>query len=85
MMDIQKPGDDQRRQVAFLPLDKLNGWLFGDEVSRASALRSNSMASCIAGQSPNSRSASAAALRSDCRRTAVALRHCAGDNDQVCE
>lgn len=34
IMDIQMPGDDQRREVATLPLDMLNGWLFGVEASR---------------------------------------------------
>lgn len=29
MMDIQMPGDDQRRELVFLPLKLLNGWLFG--------------------------------------------------------
>ncbi len=32
---IQMPGDDQAREVVCLPLDKLNGWLFGVTVSRA--------------------------------------------------
>lgn len=30
----QMPGDDQAREVVCLPLDKLNGWLFGVSVSR---------------------------------------------------
>ena len=30
----QMPGDDQAREVFFLPLDKLNGWLFGVSVNR---------------------------------------------------
>ncbi len=30
----QMPGDDQAREVFMLPLDKLNGWLFGVSVSR---------------------------------------------------
>ena len=34
MTAIQMPGDDQRREVATLPLDMLNGWLFGVEASR---------------------------------------------------
>lgn len=34
IMDFQMPGDDQRREVATLPLDMLNGWLFGVEASR---------------------------------------------------
>lgn len=34
MMDIQVPGDDQRRSHAFMPLDMLNGWLFGVDVNR---------------------------------------------------
>lgn len=34
MTAIQMPGDDQRREVATLPLDMLNGWLFGVESSR---------------------------------------------------
>ncbi|HEX5339087.1 MAG TPA: phage antirepressor N-terminal domain-containing protein, partial [Gallionella sp.] len=34
VMDIQMPGDDQRRDLAFLPLDYLNGWLFGVDASR---------------------------------------------------
>lgn len=35
MMDIQLPGDSQRREVVTLPLDLLNGWLFGVDVARA--------------------------------------------------
>ncbi|MFZ4624109.1 MAG: phage antirepressor N-terminal domain-containing protein [Rhodoferax sp.] len=31
---MQMPGDDQSREVFMLPLDKLNGWLFGVTVSR---------------------------------------------------
>lgn len=31
---IQMPGDDQRREVACLPLEYLNGWLFGIDSSR---------------------------------------------------
>lgn len=34
IMDIQMPSDDQRRELAFLPLSKLNGWLFGVDVNR---------------------------------------------------
>ncbi|MCQ4271037.1 phage antirepressor N-terminal domain-containing protein [Pseudomonas kuykendallii] len=34
MVDIQMPPDDQRRQVTCLPLEYLNGWLFGIDVSR---------------------------------------------------
>ncbi len=34
MMDIQMPGDDQRREVLTLPIEMLHGWLFGIEVSR---------------------------------------------------
>jgi hypothetical protein len=34
MTAIQMPGDDQHREVATLPLDMLNGWLFGVEASR---------------------------------------------------
>jgi hypothetical protein len=34
IMDMQMPGDDQRRELAFLPLDMLNGWLFGVDVNR---------------------------------------------------
>ncbi|MCF8156333.1 MAG: phage antirepressor N-terminal domain-containing protein [Rhodoferax sp.] len=30
----QIPGDDQSREVVMLPLDKLNGWLFGVQVGR---------------------------------------------------
>lgn len=29
IMDVQIPGDDQVREVTFLDLDYLNGWLFG--------------------------------------------------------
>lgn len=32
---VQMPGDDQAREVVCLPLDKLNGWLFGVTASRA--------------------------------------------------
>jgi hypothetical protein len=31
---MQMPGDDQAREVFMLPLDKLNGWLFGVSVRR---------------------------------------------------
>lgn len=31
---VQMPGDDQTREVVTLPLDKLNGWMFGVTVSR---------------------------------------------------
>lgn len=34
IMDMQMPGDNQRREFAFLPLDMLNGWLFGVDVNR---------------------------------------------------
>lgn len=34
VMTTQMPGDDQAREVFMLPLDKLNGWLFGVSVSR---------------------------------------------------
>lgn len=34
IMDIQMPSDDQRRDYAFMPLSKLNGWLFGVDVNR---------------------------------------------------
>ena len=34
VMDIQMPGDDQRREVATLPLKMLNGWLFGIDANR---------------------------------------------------
>lgn len=34
MMTTQLPGDSQTRSVACLPLDMLNGWLFGVEVRR---------------------------------------------------
>lgn len=29
IMNIRLPTDTQRRKVAFLPIDHLNGWLFG--------------------------------------------------------
>lgn len=35
MMDIQVPGDGQRREIATLPLDFINGWLFGVDSGRA--------------------------------------------------
>ncbi|SER21072.1 BRO family, N-terminal domain [Azotobacter beijerinckii] len=34
IMDIQIPGDDQHRELVCLPLDYLNGWLFGVDASR---------------------------------------------------
>ena len=34
MTHIQMPGDDQRREVATLPLKMLNGWLFGIDANR---------------------------------------------------
>jgi hypothetical protein len=34
VMTTQLPGDTQARKVAFLPLDRLNGWLFGVDVAR---------------------------------------------------
>lgn len=34
IMDMQMPGDDQHREYAFLPLEMLNGWLFGVDVNR---------------------------------------------------
>lgn len=34
MMDIQLPGDAQRREIVTLPLDYLNGWLFGIDTAR---------------------------------------------------
>ncbi|MCB8889927.1 phage antirepressor N-terminal domain-containing protein [Vreelandella malpeensis] len=34
MMDIQLPGQQQRRRFITLPLNKLNGWLFGIDTSR---------------------------------------------------
>lgn len=34
IMDIQMPGDDQRREVIALPLKLLNGWLFGIDANR---------------------------------------------------
>lgn len=34
IMDIQVPGDNQRRDVVTLPLDFINGWLFGVDISR---------------------------------------------------
>ncbi|BBL75394.1 phage antirepressor N-terminal domain-containing protein [Methylomagnum ishizawai] len=45
MMDIQMPGDDQRREVIALPLKLLNGWLFGVDVNRVKpALRETILA-----------------------------------------
>jgi len=34
VMTTQLPGDTQSREVAFLPIDYLNGWLFGVDVNR---------------------------------------------------
>ncbi|MES0337098.1 MAG: phage antirepressor N-terminal domain-containing protein [Candidatus Magnetobacterium sp. LHC-1] len=34
IMDIQIPGDDQVREMVFLPIDYLNGWLFNVSISR---------------------------------------------------
>lgn len=34
VMTMQLPGDDQKREVACLPLDMLNGWLFGISAAR---------------------------------------------------
>ncbi|MBF0339120.1 MAG: phage antirepressor N-terminal domain-containing protein [Nitrospirae bacterium] len=34
MITVQMPGDDQRRDVIFLPLEYLNGWLFTIDTSR---------------------------------------------------
>lgn len=34
MMDTQLPNDIQRRQVVFMPIEYLNGWLFGIDTSR---------------------------------------------------
>lgn len=34
IMATKLPGDNQARQVVLLPLDKLNGWLFGVDVAR---------------------------------------------------
>lgn len=34
IMDMQMPGDDQRRGIVCLPLEYLNGWLFGVDASR---------------------------------------------------
>lgn len=34
MMDMQLPGDKQRRKLLTLPLNKLNGWLFGIDTGR---------------------------------------------------
>lgn len=34
VMDMQLPGDTQRRAVVILPLQYLNGWLFGIDASR---------------------------------------------------
>lgn len=34
IMNTQMPGDDQQREITCLPLDMLNGWLFGVEVNR---------------------------------------------------
>lgn len=33
-MNMQMPGDDQKREQTFLPLEYLNGWLFGIETNR---------------------------------------------------
>ncbi len=37
MMTTQLPGDAQKRKAVFLPLDHLNGWLFGVDVARVRA------------------------------------------------
>jgi len=34
VIKVQMPGDDQRRDVLFLPLQYLNGWLFGIDTNR---------------------------------------------------
>ena len=34
MMTTQLPSDAQTRRIVFLPLDRLNGWLFGVDVAR---------------------------------------------------
>jgi hypothetical protein len=34
VMNTQIPGDDQQREITCLPLDLLNGWLFGIDASR---------------------------------------------------
>ncbi|SFP39801.1 P22_AR N-terminal domain-containing protein [Geopseudomonas sagittaria] len=34
VMTMQMPGDDQHRELVCLPLDYLNGWLFGVDASR---------------------------------------------------
>lgn len=34
VMNIQLPNDTQSREIVFLPLEYLNGWLFGIDVSR---------------------------------------------------
>lgn len=34
IMTTQLPGDSQTRKAVFLPLDRLNGWLFGVDVAR---------------------------------------------------
>ncbi len=34
MMEVQMPGDDQKRKMTCLPLSMLNGWLFGVDVNR---------------------------------------------------
>ncbi|MBB3103747.1 hypothetical protein FHR87_002144 [Azomonas macrocytogenes] len=34
IMNMQMPGDDQRREITCLPLAYLNGWLFGIDVAR---------------------------------------------------
>lgn len=34
IMNTQMPGDDQQREITCLPLDLLNGWLFGVDATR---------------------------------------------------
>lgn len=34
IMNTQLPSDAQTRRIVFLPLDRLNGWLFGVDVAR---------------------------------------------------
>ncbi|MCG9026742.1 phage antirepressor N-terminal domain-containing protein [Laribacter hongkongensis] len=34
IMKMQMPGDDQKRELTCLPLDYLNGWLFGIDTNR---------------------------------------------------
>ncbi|KJU85334.1 protein containing Phage P22, antirepressor protein [Candidatus Magnetobacterium bavaricum] len=34
MQEPQIPGDDQSREMVFLPIDYLNGWLFNVSISR---------------------------------------------------